>query len=105
MNAILAGTHEATYDERMRSARAWLLARAEQLRERLSRVDEIEQDEEVRRGIAKSARAEMTHIDHALARLDEGSYALCERCGKEIDPARLAAVPYAAVCRHCAAEG
>lgn len=105
MNAIVTIDHDATFDERMRIARTWLLARADQLRERLSRVEAIEADDEVRRGIAKSARAELTHIDHALARLDEGTYALCERCGNEIDPDRLAVVPYATGCRSCAAEG
>jgi RNA polymerase-binding protein DksA len=37
-------------------------------------------------------------IDAALARIDEGSYGLCERCGKEIEPERLEAIPYATLC-------
>ena len=37
-------------------------------------------------------------IDKALARIDEGSYGLCERCGKPIEKARLKALPYASLC-------
>ncbi len=40
----------------------------------------------------------MQRIDKALARIDEGSYGLCERCGKPIEKARLKALPYASLC-------
>ena len=41
-------------------------------------------------------------IDMALRRMDEGSYGMCVRCGKEIDEKRLEAMPtarYDAVCQ------
>jgi DnaK suppressor protein len=41
-------------------------------------------------------------IDQALQRIEEGTYGLCERCGKEIDERRLEAVPtarYDAACQ------
>ena len=37
-------------------------------------------------------------IDHALVRIDEGAYGLCERCGRPIEKARLKALPYANLC-------
>ncbi len=37
-------------------------------------------------------------IDEALERVEEGTYGLCVSCGKEIQPKRLEAVPWA---RHC----
>jgi DnaK suppressor protein len=40
----------------------------------------------------------MQRIDKALARIDEGSYGLCERCGRPIEKARLKALPYASLC-------
>src|SRR5918993_3066317 len=40
-------------------------------------------------------------IDQALLRLDEGSYGVCARCGKEIPDARLEAVPTARYDAEC----
>jgi DnaK suppressor protein len=37
----------------------------------------------------------------ALARIADGSYGECQRCGEEIQPKRLAAVPWAAFCLPC----
>ena len=41
---------------------------------------------------------ELKDIDDALRRLEEGSYGICEECGKPIDEARLEAVPWARYC-------
>ncbi|HEY8596976.1 MAG TPA: TraR/DksA C4-type zinc finger protein [Thermomicrobiales bacterium] len=40
-------------------------------------------------------------IDHALARLDEGTYGVCARCGKAINPERLEALPFVTLCIDC----
>lgn len=40
-------------------------------------------------------------IDEALHRMDKGTYGRCERCGAEIDPARLEVLPYATLCIKC----
>jgi DnaK suppressor protein len=37
-------------------------------------------------------------IDRALDRIDDGTYGLCERCGKPIEKARIKALPYATLC-------
>jgi RNA polymerase-binding transcription factor len=37
-------------------------------------------------------------IDKALVRLENGSFGICERCGKPIEKARLKALPYANLC-------
>ena len=37
-------------------------------------------------------------IDRALRRIDEGSYGLCEKCGRPIEKARIKALPYASLC-------
>lgn len=42
-------------------------------------------------------------IDQALLRIDEGSYGVCGRCGKEIPDARLEAVPTARYDAQCQA--
>jgi len=40
-------------------------------------------------------------IDDALARLEDGTYGLCDDCGVEINEKRLAAVPFAKLCVAC----
>ena len=43
-------------------------------------------------------------IDQAIFRLDEGTYGRCQDCDAEVPPARLRALPFAALCRDCQAE-
>ena len=40
-------------------------------------------------------------VDAALARLDDGTYGTCVRCGRPIAPERLDALPWAAHCIDC----
>lgn len=47
------------------------------------------------------ATTQMKLVDEALARLDEGTFGSCVRCGKPIPPGRLEALPWAAFCIEC----
>jgi RNA polymerase-binding transcription factor DksA len=40
-------------------------------------------------------------IKSSLLRLSKGTYGKCEKCGKEIEPARLKALPTASLCVAC----
>ena len=40
----------------------------------------------------------LAKIEKALARMENGTYGICERCGKPIEKARLKALPYASLC-------
>jgi RNA polymerase-binding transcription factor DksA len=51
------------------------------------------------------AQRELSDIDHALARLRDGTYGMCAHCEKPIAPERLAARPSAAMCIDCASIG
>ena len=48
--------------------------------------------------IIEQVEAELADVEHALRRLDEGTYGLCEACGKPIGDARLDAIPAARLC-------
>jgi DnaK suppressor protein len=48
--------------------------------------------------LVNNARDLMERIDKALAKMDEGTYGLCDRCGKPIEKLRLKALPYANLC-------
>jgi DnaK suppressor protein len=54
--------------------------------------------------LSASARQSVDEIERALARMDRGDYGLCERCSKKIAPARLEALPQAALCIECASR-
>lgn len=55
------------------------------------------------------AAGELSHvtmeIDRALAKVEAGTYGLCDGCGQPIAPERLEALPWAAVCVRCKAAG
>ena len=55
-------------------------------------------ERELGSGLEEGAQQSLARIDKALARLDEGSYGICERCGKPINRERLLARPSATLC-------
>ena len=48
--------------------------------------------------LAAQLRNELEEVERALAKLDNGTYGLCETCGRQIAPARLEAMPAARFC-------
>ena len=52
--------------------------------------------------LAADLQESLDDVDDALGRLDDGTYGLCERCGKPISEARLEAMPTARRCLDCA---
>jgi DnaK suppressor protein len=44
---------------------------------------------------------DLIKMDAAERKLNEGTYGICEECGKEISEERLAAMPYAVRCIEC----
>jgi RNA polymerase-binding protein DksA len=48
--------------------------------------------------LAANTRDTLTQAQHALQRLDQGTYGLCEVCGKPIGKARMQAFPRATLC-------
>lgn len=55
--------------------------------------------------LAEGLRQRLEDLDEALERIDEGTYGVCERCGNEINPERLDAVPAASLCMPCKQKG
>lgn len=58
--------------------------------------------DEVLEGLGLSGQQEMRMIRAALDRIASGDYGFCAKCGAEIAPERLDAVPYTPFCRTCA---
>lgn len=59
----------------------------------------VEHEHEV--AVAGAISERIRQVSHALERLDEGGYGFCEKCGKAIPAARLAAFPSATLCVSC----
>ena len=63
--------------------------------EAISRLTEI--------GVGRSLETGLARTERALAKLDEGTYGLCDACGEPIAPKRLRALPDGVLCVGCAA--
>jgi RNA polymerase-binding transcription factor len=55
-------------------------------------------DREMANTLEENSTHVLTEIDGALARIDEGTYGVCERCGESIGEERLEALPWATLC-------
>jgi len=62
--------------------------------EAISRRNEI--------GVGNSLLVTEEKLERALAKLEEGSYGRCDKCGGPIAPARLEAAPESVLCIDCA---
>jgi DnaK suppressor protein len=95
-----------------------LKARLSELTERLAEVDselrkplsaDLEEqatdleNQDALKAIENSEIHEIHQIQEALRRIAEGAYGVCSRCGEDIDPKRLEALPTATRCIACAA--
>jgi RNA polymerase-binding transcription factor DksA len=55
-------------------------------------------DRELDEGLEAGAQQTLAEINAALRRIDEGTYGICEVCGKPIGAERLAAIPWTRLC-------
>lgn len=51
--------------------------------------------------VSENESKQLTLIDEALVRIDDDEYGTCQNCEKEINPKRLAAIPWARYCLDC----
>ena len=58
-----------------------------------------EREQEI--SLANYAREMLEQTEHALERLDNGTYGICESCGSPIGKLRLQAAPRATLCLPC----
>ena len=53
-------------------------------------------------GVGSSLEAGLVRTERALAKLDEGTYGVCDACGEPIPDGRLRALPDSVLCLACA---
>jgi DnaK suppressor protein len=106
-------------DEELRAARNHLVARGDELRDRVrrARLDLARETQPVSRdstdaaiavengellaAVEQSALSELECIDVALERIEAGTFARCDECGQSIPAERLRLVPHATRCWDC----
>lgn len=59
---------------------------------------------EKRLALENRVRKEMASVEHALSKIEKGTYGLCESCGEPINPERLEARPQSVLCLNCKAS-
>ena len=68
---------------------------------RLSRMDAM-QDQQMALELRRRKKMQLTQVNDALKRLDDGLYGICSACGQPIAEERLDAFPDILVCVNCA---
>lgn len=63
-----------------------------------------ERDRELNLLLGHRDREKLAQIDEALARINEGTYGVCEECGGKIGAERMKVMPFARLCIDCKAE-
>ena len=118
LDKFLEGQLKALYEERETYTRqaTSLRAEADQLAQDRDPGD-VQFDEESGQGdtmnvererdlaLSAQALAAVEEIDRAIAKIDDGTYGVCEKCGENIPKERLKALPYAALCVKCKTGG
>lgn len=102
------------FEELLMTRRRELLAEADRTVGGMSRAKEEFPDPTDRASLESSRNAMLrirdrerkliTKIDEALARLENGTYGLCEECGEAIGVERLMARPVTTLCIECKAD-
>jgi RNA polymerase-binding protein DksA len=64
----------------------------------LAETASVTLDREIDYTLEENSEAVLKAIDVALAKIDAGTYGVCEVCGREIPEERLEALPWAALC-------
>lgn len=60
--------------------------------------------EDMQLSVADIRRQQLTQLDEAVAKLERGTYGICEKCGAEIPEERLRIMPFATHCTVCQKE-
>lgn len=58
-------------------------------------------DREMASTLEENSTHVLSEIDAALARIEEGTYGVCGRCGNPIGEERIEALPWATLCIEC----
>lgn len=61
-------------------------------------------DWEMAKALLEQLRARLASTEAALSRVHGGTYGVCQRCGRQIQPERISVLPDTKLCIECARE-
>jgi DnaK suppressor protein len=101
-----------TEREKLETERSAILDDIEHLKEWLQGEVDVDADEgdpdlaerEKNLALLMVMERKLESVNTALRAIEKGSYGICERCGKPIDPARMEVRPDATLCLDCQRE-
>lgn len=104
-------TTTAEYKTKLEARRAELVERSREVEEELDAHTSKDWEElaverevdEVLEGLGNTAALEITKIDAALKRMEQGEFGYCVKCGSKISDERLDILPHTPFCKRCAA--
>ena len=104
-------TTTSEYKSKLIARRAELVERSQEVEAELDTHNSKDWEElaleretdEVLESLGNNAAAEITRIDAALTRIENGQFGFCVKCDNQISPERLELLPYTPFCRVCAA--
>jgi DnaK suppressor protein len=67
----------------------------------LAEMASVTYDRELDYTLGENSEQLLHLIDEALTRINAGTFGSCQRCGQQIAPERLEAIPYARLCIDC----
>lgn len=92
-------------EERLRHDAAKTAARLAELEAEFDQAihdpDVLLEDRDTLRAMVESARHRAAAAQSALERYEAGTYGRCRRCGQDISPERLEALPDTSTCINC----
>jgi len=103
-------TTTAEYKSKLLARRAELVDRSQEVEAELDAHNSKDWEElaveretdEVLESLGNNAAAEITRIDAALRRIEDGKFGFCVKCDDQISAERLELLPYTPFCRSCA---
>lgn len=104
------GKERETVKDRLEAELAETMAELERLEKKvqveveygLGEGDPSIYEREINMALRRRTRRKVRSVQEALARFEEGTYGICERCGRKIAEQRLEALPEARLCIDCA---
>jgi RNA polymerase-binding protein DksA len=67
----------------------------------LAETASVTLDREIDYTLEENAEHILAAVDEALARIEQGTFGVCQRCRAQIAEERLEAIPYATLCIDC----